>query len=199
VEFIVYRLNDIQLVTKKFLSKYQNVYTLEAMKEKPAFRILFLLFVLAILSLLECPYPVCAQQAITTGGGTFTDNGGSLSVSIGQVAYTNHAGDAGTMSQGVQQPYEISSLGIETDDHAYSLSFQAFPNPSDGLLTLKGEVPQGKKVIWRLTDSHGKTLDSRRISSDETLLDLSKRTAGIYFLQLVQGNRMIRSFKIIKN
>lgn len=171
---------------------------LGAMKEKPAFRTFFLFSVLMILFLTECPFQVCAQQAITTGGGTFTDNGGSLSVSIGLVAYTNHTGDTGTVSQGVQQPYEISALGIETDENAYSLSFQAFPNPSDGLLILKGEVPQGKKVIWQLTDSHGKTLDSRRIISDETLLDLSKRTAGLYFLKLVQGNRVVRSFKIIK-
>jgi hypothetical protein len=168
------------------------------MKEKPVFRAFFLFSVLTILFLIECPYQACAQQSITSGGGTVTDNGGSLSVSIGQVAYTSHTGDTGTVSQGVQQPYEISSLGIETDDLAYSLSFQAFPNPSEGPLILKGEIPKGRKVIWQLTDSHGRILDSRKIISDETQLDLSKRTPGLYFLRLVRGNQMVRSFKIIK-
>ncbi len=169
------------------------------MKEKPAFRNLVLLSVVTMLFLAECPYQASAQQAITSGGATITDSGGSLSVSIGQVAYTNHTGTTGTVSQGVQQPYEISSLGIEAEAHTYSLSFRAFPNPSDGRLVLKGDIPPGKKIIWRLIDSNGKILDSRKIIDDETLLDLTNRRAGLYFLELIQGNRLIRSFKIIKN
>ncbi len=171
---------------------------LGTMKEKPSFKTFCLVSVLTLLFLLQGPFQAFAQQAVTSGGGTVTGSGGSLTVSIGQVVYTAHKSTAGSVIQGVQQPYEISSLGIEPADQAYSLSFQAFPNPSGGLLILKGEVPPGKKVMWQLIDAEGKVLDSGKILANETQVDMGKRPPGSYFVKLVQGNKVVRSFKIIK-
>ena len=154
--------------------------------------------VLMILFLLAYPCQTRPQQAIATGGTTISDNGGSLSVSFGQVAYTTSTGTTGKVMAGVQQPYEISCLGIKTVIQADSLCFQVFPNPSGGLLVLKGEIPPGKRVIWQLTDSRGTIIDSQKITREETALDLSRQTSGLYFLKLVLGNRVVQSFKITK-
>ena len=54
-----------------------------------------------------------AQQSPTATGGEATGTGGTASYSVGQVVYTTNTGTNGSMAQGVQQPYEISTtVGI---------------------------------------------------------------------------------------
>src|SRR5450759_4054107 len=49
-----------------------------------------------------------AQSTISATGGNASGTGGNLSYTIGQVAYMTISGITGTVTQGVQQPYEIS-------------------------------------------------------------------------------------------
>jgi hypothetical protein len=51
-----------------------------------------------------------SQQTIPTSGGEVTGCGGSSSYSVGQVVYATHTGSNGSISQGVQQSYEIFTL-----------------------------------------------------------------------------------------
>lgn len=53
------------------------------------------------------PFLVQGQQSAHTSGGDGISNTGSVSVSIGQVAYISHSIGVGTKSQGVQQRYDI--------------------------------------------------------------------------------------------
>jgi len=53
------------------------------------------------------PFLVQGQQSAHTSGGDGISNTGSVSVSIGQVAYISHSLGVGTKSQGVQQRYDI--------------------------------------------------------------------------------------------
>jgi hypothetical protein len=46
-----------------------------------------------------------AQETVSTSGGNASGSGGSASYTIGQVAYTSNTSSAGTVSQGIQQPY----------------------------------------------------------------------------------------------
>ncbi|RLD56213.1 MAG: T9SS C-terminal target domain-containing protein, partial [Bacteroidetes bacterium] len=50
-----------------------------------------------------------AQEVIPATGGEASGSGGSASYTVGQVVYTTNTGTNGnSVSQGVQQPYEIS-------------------------------------------------------------------------------------------
>ena len=53
------------------------------------------------------PFLVQGQESAHTSGGDGISNTGSVSVSIGQVAYISHSLGVGTKSQGVQQRYDI--------------------------------------------------------------------------------------------
>ena len=76
-----------------------------------------------------------AQVIIPAAGFTASGTGGSVSYSVGQVAYTCNTGTSGIVTQGVQQPYDISVVsGIETE--AVDLTFSAYPNPTTENLTL---------------------------------------------------------------
>ena len=75
-----------------------------------------------------------AQESPTASGGDATGSGGTVDYSVGQVAYITNVNASGTVSQGVQQAYEIFTVGIQEAELNISLS--VFPNPTADNLTL---------------------------------------------------------------
>ena len=71
---------------------------------------------------------VQAQQATTTSGGDASGSGGTAAFSVGQVVYTANTNASGTLSQGVQQAYEIFTLSIKETE--LNISLKVFPNPT---------------------------------------------------------------------
>jgi hypothetical protein len=71
---------------------------MEKYKSKP-------IALLAMLMLWACL--VQAQEYTTASGGNATGSGGTVTYSVGQVVYTTQTSAAGSVAQGVQQPYEI--------------------------------------------------------------------------------------------
>ena len=77
-----------------------------------------------------------AQTALTATGEDASGIGGSTNYSIGQVANKTNTGTKGTVTQGVQQPYEILiETGLE-DTRSISLKISASPNTTTDFLTL---------------------------------------------------------------
>ena len=80
----------------KFLEKKQTITNNHSKK------ILFAVFFFSSLSY--------GQQALITAGGNATSSSGNVSYSLGQVAYTTNGNGNYSVSEGVQQPFEISTL-----------------------------------------------------------------------------------------
>ena len=72
-----------------------------------------------------------AQEAIPTAGGEATGSGGTVSYTVGQVNYQTASGTNGSISEGVQQPFEISVTSTN-DISGVSLNVKAYPNPTQG-------------------------------------------------------------------
>ena len=90
-----------------------------------------------------------AQETVPATGGDATGAGGSSSYTIGQVVYTTNTGTNGSVAQGVQQPYEIStSVGIEVT--AINLELVAYPNPTNNALTLNIGNYSNEKLTYQL-------------------------------------------------
>ena len=66
---------------------------------------------LTILFVLGLVFLVQAQQTIPAAGHDISGSGGSVSYTIGQLVYTTNIGANNSLAQGVQQVYEISTLG----------------------------------------------------------------------------------------
>ena len=139
-----------------------------------------------------------AQKAVLATGGDASGSGGSVSYSVGQLVYTINTGTGGAVAQGVQQPYEISAItGIE--ETGISLEMSVYPNPATKFVKLKVESKKLKKLSYQLYDINGKLLDSEIIKGNETTINMGSLTPSTYFLRVVDNNRVIKSFKIIKN
>lgn len=138
------------------------------------------------------------QESANASGGDATGSGGSVAYSIGQVAYTTNSGSSGTVTQGVQQPYEIFTVGISEAEASISLT--AFPNPTTDQLTLQVGNQNIGTLSYRLYDLNGKLLNAARIATTQTQVDMSGLAMATYFLNVVnEKGKQVQSFKIIKN
>ena len=140
-----------------------------------------------------------AQESVNATGGNASGSGGSASYSVGQVVYTTNTGTNGSVSQGVQQPYEISVVtGIE-EAKGINLSVSAYPNPTTDYLTLSIGEFEISNLSYQLYDMNGKLLQSEKISGNQTSIVMSNLVPSSYFVKVIQGNKEVKTFKIIKN
>jgi hypothetical protein len=139
-----------------------------------------------------------AQQSYVTAGGEALGTDGTVSYSVGQTVYQNQSETSGSVSQGIQQAYEISvTTGLEHID--IELNILAYPNPTSNFLTLKVEESKAKNMSYQLYDIQGKLLISSKLVGKETEIDLSNFAPSTYFLKVTDNNQQIKNFKIIKN
>jgi len=140
---------------------------------------------------------VASQETILTTGMDATGSEGSMSYSVGQFAYTTETGSTGLLLQGVQQAYEIFTVtGIENAN--IDLKVSAFPNPTKDYLTLTTNDIEFSDLNFQLFDTTGKLLQRKKIAGNQTAIDFSNYSVGIYFLKVIKGNTEIKLLKIIK-
>ncbi len=138
-----------------------------------------------------------AQESLNTTGGNASGSGGSISYSIGQVVYTTNTSTDGTLTQGVQQPYEILVTGIE-DIKGISLAMAVYPNPTTDLLQLKVENKHLKDLSIQLFDTNGKLLQMKKLIGTDMQIDMRAYAPSTYFLIVNSDNQSIKEFKIVK-
>ena len=137
-----------------------------------------------------------AQEAVTASGGNASGSGGSINYTVGQVVYTSNKSSSGSISQGVQQPYEISIVSEIEDLQGITLT--AFPNPTTNNLTLKIDNKEEKQFVASLFDINGKLLLKQVVSNIETTVPMEQFSVSTYFLKVFDGKKEIKTFKIIK-
>ena len=139
---------------------------------------------------------VYSQEIVTTAGGEATGSG-TVSYSIGQVVYSNTTGSNGSVSQGVQQAYEIvDAIGEAVE---INLELTAYPNPTNNALTLNIGNYNNQNLSYRLCDMQGKLLDSKKVNNRSTEIGMQDLPASTYLLNIVDQESLIKTFRIIKN
>ena len=138
-----------------------------------------------------------SHQVLSATGGDATGSGGTVAFSVGQIVYTTSTGTTGSVAQGVEQAYEISSVGIK--ETALNISLSVFPNPTSDFLTLKVQDYNNEALSYNLLDEQGKLVLNEQIITQDTQVAMSTLARGAYFINIVQANKKIQTFKIIKN
>ena len=140
-----------------------------------------------------------AQVAMIPSGGNVTGSGGSVSYTVGQIAYSTITGAGGSVAQGVQQPFEISVVTALPEAKGISLICTVYPNPVTDKLTLKFEGEFPLNYFAGLYDSQGRQIEEIKLVANETSIDMSKLVIGSYFLKVIHLDNEVKTFKIIKN
>jgi len=144
-----------------------------------------------------------AQESIPVCGGMAYGYGGSVSYSVGQIVYTTNSEITGSVAQGVQQPYEISSESGSDLAIGISLQCSVYPNPVEKILTLQIKYYVDENVTCRLYDSNSKLLLTQTIDRKESLILMTNLPPSTYYLVVEQKKQknsphVFKTFKIIK-
>lgn len=140
-----------------------------------------------------------AQESINTTGGNASGAGGTASYSVGQVVYTTNTGTNGSLAQGVQQPFEISIVMSIPEAKGINLSVSAYPNPTTDLLILEVKDFGNSALSFQLYDMQGKLLETKTITGNKTNIVTSNLMPANYFVKVLENNKEIKVFKILKN
>lgn len=156
---------------------------------------LFLFYAFVFLS-----FSLFGQSAVVTTGGTATGSGGTITYTIGQIADQKVEGNGQYIIEGVQQPFEIQVVGINSYPDI-TLEAVLYPNPTTSKIILsirKYEIPSyGLKA--QLFDFNGKLIQSFTISDGDTEIDFSTYAAATYQLRIMDNKTLLKTFKVVKN
>ncbi|MBR4919014.1 MAG: T9SS type A sorting domain-containing protein [Bacteroidales bacterium] len=142
-----------------------------------------------------------AQSAIVPVGGDVRNNNGSVSYTVGQIAVQRASNNGGSTAvlEGVQQPYEIMTIGVDELPQIV-LNAVVYPNPTQNLAQLKlnGYVIPAGGLRAILYDGNGKQLQHIIITEDITPFQIGQYATGTYYLELRDGKRVLKTFKVIR-
>ena len=138
-----------------------------------------------------------AQKTVSPTGGEAIGTAGSVSYTVGQLDYVTDTGPNGSVAQGVQQPWEISTV-VSITSESMTLQVKAYPNPVVEQLFLELEALGTGDYAYRLTDLHGKVLRSGSMDALRTMIPVSEYAAGAYLLTVTHNQTTVKVFKIIK-
>lgn len=137
-----------------------------------------------------------AQESPISAGGEALGAGGKVSYSIGQVLFNIQLGTNINLTEGLQQPYEISKV-IGFKEEIIDLSISVYPNPSSNYLTLSSITTDNYN--YQLIDAHGKIVEKASVDNKITVINMSSLAKAVYFLQITKQNELVKTFKILKH
>ena len=153
-----------------------------------------------LLTLMLGGFPVAglfAQQEILAASCDAAGSGGTVSWSVGQVAYSAWSDAAGFLTEGVQQPYEIFNItGI--DEQASGLQLIVYPNPTSGKITVKKVGSNLKILNIKIYDIEGSLLRTLEVYTEEATIPMDDLPSATYILNILEKNQLVKTCKIIK-
>lgn len=142
-----------------------------------------------------CCMRTFAQTSFVSCGNS-VNVGGEISFSVGQVVVFETESDDFLLIAGVQQPF--SSLSSDVEYTVVSDSgngVQLYPCPVKTTLNVVCEDNDYTTLL--LYNTAGALVVSMKISAQQTSVDMSRLSSGLYYVQLL-GDARNEFFKIIK-
>jgi hypothetical protein len=140
---------------------------------------------------------VCSQEAIPVSAGEASGSGGSVSYTVGQVFYTTNTAATGSVSQGVQHPFDFQTLS-NPELTTVKVTAVTYPNPTSDYVILKISDSALDNLSYKLFDVTGKAISNGDITNGDTQISMQQFTIGIYILKVNRHNQELKTIKIIK-
>jgi hypothetical protein len=141
---------------------------------------------------------VHAQETVAASGGNFSDSKGSVSYTIGQVAFTTASSSSNSVIQGIQQPYDISVVTAIENTSDITMNWIVYPNPTRNSVKLSIGSGDFDKLHYRLFDINGRIILDNKIENGESEILMNNLLPSIYLLRVIRNEKEVKTFKIIK-
>lgn len=147
--------------------------------------------------LLLCALHVQGQQQVVSSAGNFYSNtSGSVSWTLGELAVETLSTANNILTQGFQQS-RLTITGIG-DLPILDYEIVVFPNPVSDHLIIRTDKEQHENLYYQLYDLSGKIILQNKILESETTVTVNHLKSAVYLLRIMEGNRQVRAFKVVK-
>ena len=136
---------------------------------------------------------VSAQEVVSTQGDSYSNAGGNIDFTIGEVIINTGTNGINDLTQGFHQT-NWNFVGLE--DHAPSYEAIIFPNPTSEVLNIRTSTFEN--VTYTLYDAQGKLILQDKLSAEQTPIQVSQFAQGSYSLTLSNKTQNLKIFKLIK-
>lgn len=157
-----------------------------------------ILLILFFVQFLPFSSQLFAQESVLSGSGTATGEGGTQTFSIGQVAFRYAEGQDGTITEGVQQPYEILLFEGIPEENGIALTCSVNPNPATSFVRLTMKKNEISDMRFQLVTLRGIILQDEMIKEKITIIPVEKYSEGYFLLKVMEDEKILAIFKIIK-
>lgn len=137
------------------------------------------------------------QTSVNACGGESVGSNGGISFTIGQIDYVTASGTGGSLTQGVQQPFEIFTLGTD-EIPDIKLEVSVYPNPTTDMLYIKNSNNE-LTFQFQLVDAAGKLIVASVEFIKEGEINMTSLQTSTYYLTIQTTTKQLKTFKIIKN
>lgn len=110
-----------------------------------------------------------------------------------QIVIQNWDSDLNNWNNAQRLSFNYTPLSIA--DYAITNDFRAYPNPVSENVTIKTNSPFSG-LPYCITDQIGRAIQIGTLNTDETNIDMTPFTSGIYFIKIGQSER--QTLKIVK-
>ncbi len=139
-----------------------------------------------------------AQTAtVSVSGGEAVGSNGTVGYSVGQVLDESYTSSSGSVHTGIMASFEIILLS-DASEQPHAIQLKAYPNPTSNYLELKADQATGD-LQYQLLEIDGRTITFGRLNNSSALIDMTLLPSKTYFLKVMTSDRVIQTFKIIKN
>lgn len=141
------------------------------------------------------------METINASGTDATDSSGTVSYSIGQLFYTYIGLSVYNVAQGIQHEESSEFLSTAENTVESKIGMFIFPNPTTDFVTLnmEGLEYENGSQSYQLYDLQGRLLIQNTIKKTETQINLNNLNASVYILRVYANNKVLKTFKILKN
>ena len=141
-----------------------------------------------------------AQQSVVSSGSSVVSNQGSFSFSIGQILISqNLSSSASLFGESIVLSHGVQQVFLQRCSENEKVEILATPNPSDGQFTINLINWDEKKINLNIYDALGKNVFAGNIQNDQTKLNLSNLSSGVYIMSLGYHCGTLSTFKLLIN
>ena len=141
-----------------------------------------------------------AQQSVLSSGSSVASNQGSFSFSIGQILTSQNLSSSASMfGESILLSHGVQQVFLQPCGDNEKVEILATPNPSDGQFTINLINWDEKEINLNIYDALGKNVFAGNIQNDQTKLNLSNLSSGVYIMSLGYHCGTLSTFKLLIN
>jgi hypothetical protein len=134
------------------------------------------------------------REVVSTSGNFYSNSAGQLSTTLGEPIISTTSSGTNELTQGFQQ---TKTTVTSIEDYQTDFEMNVYPNPVSEYIIIKIEKIK-EDINFTIYTIEGKIIINNQLKELETKLDIGGFAKGSYFLNITEQNKIIKTYKIIK-